>query len=39
MNSFTTSQLHLIVGFGTVEKYPFYLLHKYFLPSVLGKVK
>ena len=39
MDSFTNSRLHSIVGFGTVEKHPLYLLHKYFLPPVVGKVK
>ena len=39
MDSFTNSRSHSIVGFGTVEKHPLYLLHKYFLPSVVGKVK
>jgi hypothetical protein len=39
MDSFTNSRSHSIVGLGTVEKYPLYLLHKYFLPSVVGKVK
>jgi hypothetical protein len=36
---FTNSRSHSIVGFGTVEKHSLYLLHKYFLPSVVGKVK
>ena len=39
MDSFTNSRSHSIVGFGTVEKHPLYLLHKYFLPSVVEKVK
>ena len=39
MESFTNSRSHSIVAFGTVEKHPLYLLHKYFLPSVVGKVK
>ena len=39
MDSFTNSRSHSIVGFGTVEKHPLYLLHMYFLPSVVGKVK
>ena len=39
MDSFTKSRSHPIVGFDTVEKHPLYLLHKYFLPSVVGKVK
>ena len=39
MDSFTNSRSHSIVGFGTVEKHPLYLLHKHFLPSVVGKVK
>ena len=39
MDSFTNSRSHPIVSFDTVEKHPLYLLHKYFLPSVVGKVK
>jgi ribosomal protein S21 len=39
MYSFTNSRSHSIVGCGIVEKHPLYLLHKYFLPSVVGKVK
>ena len=38
MDSFTNSRSHPIVGFDTVEKHSSYLLHKYFLPSVVGKV-
>ena len=39
MDSFTNSRSHPIVSLDTVEKHPLYLLHKYFLPSVVGKVK
>ena len=39
MDSSTNSWSHSIVGCGTVEKYPLYFLHKYFLPSVVEKVK
>ena len=39
MDSFTNRRSCPIVGFDTVEKHPLYLLHKYFLPSVVGKVK
>ena len=39
MDSFTNSRPHCIVAFGTVKKHPLYLLHKYFLLSVVGKVK
>jgi hypothetical protein len=39
MDSLTNSRSHSIVGFDKLQKYPLYLLHKYFLPSVVGKVK
>ena len=39
MDSFTNSRSHSIVGFDKLQKHPLYLLHKYFLPSVVGKVK
>jgi hypothetical protein len=39
MDSFTNRRSHSIVACGTVEKHPLYLLHKYFLPSLVGKVK
>jgi hypothetical protein len=39
MDSFTNRRSHSIVGFHKLQKHPFYLLHKYFLPSVVGKVK
>ena len=39
MDSFTNSRSYSTVACGTVKKHPFYMLHKYFVPSVVGKVK
>jgi hypothetical protein len=39
MDSFTNSRSHSVLGFDKLKKHPLYLLHKYFLPSVVGKVK